>query len=222
MSIGVNLSEIKSELSSEVELVVVSKTYAPDAIMEAYAFGHRHFGENKIQELCAKQEVLPKDIKWHLIGHVQTNKVKYVAPFVHLIHAVDSLKLLNEVDKRAAQNERVISCLLQVHIADEEDKFGFNASELIDLFSNNAFSRYKNISIRGLMGMATFSDDSKKVKAEFEVLKRLYDQLAECGEGTTNIHFETLSMGMSGDYKLALESGSNMIRVGSAIFGKRG
>ena len=182
------------------------------AILEAYQAGQRIFGENKVQELAQKAEELPKDIAWHMIGHLQTNKVKFIAPFVSLIHGVDSLKLLKEINKRAKQNNRIIDCLLQVHIATESSKFGFGINEVKSAL--NQAEEFENIKIVGLMGMATFTDDTQQVSQEFKSLKTVFDSIK-------NDHITTLSMGMSGDYKLAIEQGSTMIRVGSAIFGHR-
>ena len=210
MSISSNLKEIKSSLSKKVTLVAVSKTKPNTAILDAYQAGQRIFGENKVQELVQKAEDLPKDIAWHMIGHMQTNKVKFIANFVSLIHGVDSLKLLKEINKRAGQNNRIIDCLLQVHIATESSKFGFGMEEVESAL--NQAEEFKNIKITGLMGMATFTDDTQQVVDEFKSLKTVFDSIK-------NEHITTLSMGMSGDYKLAIEQGSTMIRVGSAIFG---
>lgn len=221
MSIVENLMKVKSELPDHVELVAVSKTYPNEIVLEAYGGGQRHFGENKVQEICLKQEQLPKDIHWHLIGHLQTNKVKFIVPFVHLIHAVDSLKLLQEINKRAAQNRRVVSCLLQVHIAKEDTKFGFNREELMELVRSERIDSFVHVKIQGLMGMATFTSDLAQVRTEFDELKSIFDEIAEITKDTKNIRMDTLSMGMSGDYQIAIEAGSNMIRVGSAIFGTR-
>ena len=212
MTIASNLKAITSSLPKEVALVAVSKTKPNTAILEAYQTGQRVFGENKVQELVQKAEELPKDIAWHMIGHLQTNKVKFIAPFVSLIHGVDSLKLLKEINKRAEQNNRIIDCLLQVHIASESTKFGFGLSEVTSAL--NQAEEFKNIRITGLMGMATFTDDTQQVVNEFKSLKTVFDSIK-------NEHITTLSMGMSGDYKLAIEQGSTMIRVGSAIFGHR-
>ncbi len=200
-------------------LVAVSKTKPKEYIQEAYDHGHLDFGENKVQELVEKHETLPKDIKWHMIGHLQRNKVKYIAPFVHLIHGVDSEKLLSQINKEAVKNDRVINCLLQVHIAEEDTKFGFGTDELTEFLNSESFSQYSSINIIGLMGMATNTSDSDQVKKEFRMLKELYDSLPEYD--LPNLNPNTLSMGMSGDYKLALEEGSNMVRIGSAIFGAR-
>lgn len=221
MSIASNLEAINLEVKAlGVQLVAVSKTKPNEDIMEAYEAGQRVFGENLVQELVEKYESLPKDIEWHLIGHLQTNKVKYVAPFVTLIHAVDSFKLLKEIDKQAAKNKRVIDCLLQVHIAEEDTKFGFDHAELIEMLRDEEFLALKHVNIRGLMGIATNTENEKEVKEEFYELKSLYDGI-KASFFRKNESFDTLSMGMSSDYKLAIEKGSNMIRVGSTIFGKR-
>ncbi|MCS3557146.1 MULTISPECIES: YggS family pyridoxal phosphate-dependent enzyme [Sphingobacterium] len=221
MSIASNLEAINLEVKAlGVQLVAVSKTKPNEDIMEAYEAGQRVFGENLVQELVEKYESLPKDIEWHLIGHLQTNKVKYVAPFVTLIHAVDSFKLLKEIDKQAAKNKRVIDCLLQVHIAEEDTKFGFDHAELIEMLRDEEFLALKHVNIRGLMGIATNTENEKEIKEEFYELKSLYDGI-KASFYRKNESFDTLSMGMSSDYKLAIEKGSNMIRVGSTIFGKR-
>ena len=214
MNIKDNTLYLLNELPIEVELVAVSKTKSNTEILESYEAGQRIFGENKVQEMTRKYDVLPKDIQWHMIGHVQSNKVKYMAPFVALIHGVDSLKLLKEINKQALKNNRVINCLLQVHIAKESTKFGLSNMECIEALT--AAESLKNITIKGLMGMATFTDDHSQVEHEFEGLKQLYDQLAK-----KYSQFEILSMGMSGDYQIAIAKGSNMIRVGSKIFGER-
>ena len=214
--ISENLEHIKNNLSQGVTLVAVSKTKPNEDILEAYEAGQRVFGENKIQEMVGKHEVLPKDIDWHMIGHVQSNKVKYMASFVKLIHGVESLKLLKEINKRAKQNDRVIDCLLQVHIADEETKFGFNHSEVEEILSSEIYKAYENIRVVGLMGMATNTVDKDKISSEFKSLKIIFDKVKE-----SNPQFTTLSMGMSGDYDIAIENGSNMVRVGSSIFGLR-
>ena len=212
MDIKVNLNTILKSIPKEVTLVAVSKTRQNSAIIEAYQLGQRIFGENKVQELVQKYEELPKDIYWHMIGHLQTNKVKFIAPFVSLIHGVDSVKLLKEINKKAKQNNRVIDCLLQVHIATESTKFGFDISELSNAI--NSANEYQNIRIVGLMGMATFTDNKQQVIQEFSSLKIVFDTVK-------NEHITILSMGMSGDYQLAIEQGSNMVRVGSAIFEHR-
>ena len=212
MSIADQLVSIKSKLPETVTLVAVSKTKPNSDILAAYTAGQRVFGENKVQELVKKQEELPKDIQWHMIGHLQRNKVKFIAPFVALIHGVDNLKLLQEIDKRAGQNNRKIDCLLQVHIAKEDTKFGFEINKVKEVLLIT--SSFKNISIIGLMGMATFTEDNKQIKDEFKNLKDVFDSIKDD-------KITTLSMGMSGDYPLAIEQGSTMVRIGSAIFGHR-
>ncbi len=202
-------TELLTELGEKATLVAVSKTKPIEDIQALYDLGQRDFGENYVQELVDKEAVLPKDIRWHFIGHLQSNKVKYIAPFVHLIHGVDSFSLLKEINKQGAKNNRVIDCLLQVHIAKEETKFGFNEQELAEL---NNLSELKNVHIAGMMGMASFSEDKDLVKGEFAYLKSLFD---------TNGHYTILSMGMSGDYPIAIGEGSNMVRIGSLLFGER-
>lgn len=219
MSIQQNLLHIKSTLPEHVTLVAVSKTKPVPDLMEAYDAGQRIFGENKIQEMADKWEQMPKDIEWHMIGHVQTNKVKYMAPFVSLIHGVDSLKLLEEINKQALKNNRVIDCLLQIDIAEEESKFGLDEEELSTLLASPAFREMKNIRIVGLMGMATFTDNQNQIKKEFTHLKSIFDGLQSLQ--TVNCKLQTVSMGMSGDYQLAIACGSTMVRIGSSIFGGR-
>jgi len=222
MSISANLHKIEEKLSDFIyTLVGVSKTKPNSYLEEAYQAGLRHFGENKVQELVQKQEVLPQDIQWHMIGHLQSNKVKYIAPFIHLIHAVDSLKLLKEINKQAAKHERVIACLLQIHIAEEENKFGLGFEEAENVLLGGELSALKNIEIHGFMGMATNTQDQEQVRMEFRGLKLFFDDM-NILVSHPQVKLEHLSMGMSGDYELALEEGSNMIRVGSAIFGSRG
>lgn len=220
MSIANNLKEIKSSLPENVTLVAVSKTKPVADLMEAYNAGQRIFGENKIQEMTDKWEQMPKDIQWHMIGHVQTNKVKYMAPFVSLIHGVDSLKLLKEINKQAKKNDRVINCLLQIHIAEEQTKFGMDEQELTELLSSEVFNQMENIKVKGLMGMATFTEDTTQIKQEFTALKNIFDRLKE-KPTTKNFEADTLSMGMSGDYEIAIACGSSMVRIGSSIFGAR-
>ena len=219
MSIAQNLLQIKSHLPNHVTLVAVSKTKPVADLLEAYNAGQRIFGENKIQEMTEKWEQMPKDIQWHMIGHVQTNKVKFMAEYVGLIHGVDSLKLLQEINKQALKHHRIIDCLLQIYIADEETKFGLDETELVELLSSNEFKELQNIRIVGLMGMATFTDNQNQIKEEFEHLKEIFDNTNKLE--TLNLKLETLSMGMSGDYKLAMECGSTMVRIGSSIFGNR-
>lgn len=221
MNIGENLQIFQKKLEeSNCTLIAVSKTKPNQDILEAYQMGFRDFGENKIQELTRKSEELPKDIQWHMIGHLQRNKVKYIAPFVHLIHAVDSLKLLKEINKQAAKSDRTISCLLQIHIAQESSKFGMNKEELFELLQSDELKDLKNIKIKGLMGMATFTDDKEQVRGEFRSLRVLFEK-AKKEIVQPNLEMQELSMGMSGDYEIALEEGSTMVRVGSAIFGGR-
>ena len=212
MGIASNLNTVLSLLPKKVTLVAVSKTTPNSVILEAYHAGQKIFGENKVQELVQKAEELPKDIVWHMIGHLQTNKVKFIAPFVALIHGVDSIKLLKEINKRAEQNNRVIDCLLQVHIATESTKFGFDITEVKEAIT--IAKEFQNIKIVGLMGMATFTDNKRQVLEEFKSLNAVF-------ESVKNKDITTLSMGMSGDYQLAIEQGSTMVRVGSAIFGLR-
>ncbi|KIO51940.1 YggS family pyridoxal phosphate-dependent enzyme [Flavobacterium hibernum] len=219
MSIQSNLNTIKASLPEHVTLVAVSKTKPVSDLIQAYEAGQRIFGENKIQEMTEKWEQMPKDIQWHMIGHVQSNKVKFMAPFVSLIHGVDSLKLLQEINKQALKNNRVIDCLLQMHIAEEETKFGLDENELNALISSSDFKEMKNIRILGLMGMATFTEDQNQIKKEFTHLKTIFDSIQKLE--TENCNLNTISMGMSGDYKLAIECGSTMVRIGSSIFGGR-
>ena len=214
MNIADNTKKIRISIPESVELVAVSKTKSNEEIMQAYDVGQRVFGENKVQDMTAKNESLPKDIRWHMIGHVQTNKVKYMAPYVDLIHGVDSLKLLKEVNKQAAKNERTISCLLQIHIAEEATKFGLSPEECKEVVIQA--EALENITIKGLMGMATFTDNISQIEREFKSLKELFEDLK-----FDNKNFDILSMGMSGDYELAIKEGSTMIRVGSKIFGER-
>jgi len=216
--------EIIEELNGKATLVAVSKTKPVEDIQALYNLGQRDFGENYVQELVGKYEQLPKDIRWHYIGHLQSNKVKYIAPFVHLIHGVDSLSLLKEINKQAIKNNRIIDCLLQIYIAKEETKFGLDEKELHELVqlhdtSAGSVHELKNIRITGLMGMASFSTNMDLVRAEFNHLKNLFDQYAQ--PQTTNHKLQTLSMGMSSDYKIAIEEGSNMVRIGSLLFGER-
>ncbi|WP_130734539.1 YggS family pyridoxal phosphate-dependent enzyme [Flavobacterium sp. J27] len=219
MTIATNLNNIKKTIPQQVTLVAVSKTKPVSDLMEAYQAGQRIFGENKIQEMTEKYEQMPKDIEWHMIGHVQTNKVKYMAPFVSLIHGVDSLKLLQEINKQAAKNNRVIPCLLQMHIAEEETKFGLDEKELDEMLKQVQHDKYENIKIVGLMGMATFTENQKQIRKEFQHLKSLFDTYKNVA--TKNCNIKTLSMGMSGDYELAISCGSTMVRIGSSIFGNR-
>ena len=216
MSIQQNLIQIKSKLPAHVTLVAVSKTKPVADLLEAYTAGQRIFGENYVQELVEKQQALPNDFEWHFIGHLQSRKVKLIAPFVSLIHGVDSSKLLQEINKEAAKNNRVIDCLLQIHIAVEESKFGLDEVELTKILTSDDFKNLKNIRIVGLMGMASFTDNQNQIEKEFNYLKTLFDKLK-----ITNSELQTLSMGMSNDYQLAISCGSTMIRIGSSIFGTR-
>jgi hypothetical protein len=219
MSITKSLTNIKSTLPEHVTLVAVSKTKSKDDILEAYTTGQRIFGENKIQEMADKYEQLPKDIEWHMIGHVQRNKVKYMASFVSLIHGVDNFKLLKEINKQAEKHERTINCLFQLKIAEEDSKFGMTQSDITGILSSKEFSELKNIKIVGLMGMATFTDNQNQIKEEFTFLKSAFDTLSN--QKYFNFNPAIISMGMSGDYELAISCGSNMVRIGSHIFGER-
>jgi len=221
MSIANNLLKYKNELDGEgVQLIAVSKFQQPDAIMEAYNSGQRVFGENIVQELVDKQAQLPADIEWHLIGHLQSNKVKYIAPFISLIQSVDSLKLLVEINKQAKKHDRVIDCLLQIYIADEDTKFGLGFDEAIELLRSEEYAALKNIRITGLMGIASNNATEKQTNDEFTELKVLFDGI-KASFFRKDEAFKEISMGMSGDYKLAIEAGSTMVRIGSSIFGKR-
>lgn len=218
-SVAEKIQFFREKLPSQVELVAVSKTKPVEAIREAYAVGQRHFGENRIQEMVDKHEQLPADIKWHMVGHVQNNKIKYMAPFVHLVHGMDKPKRLKELNKEAAKNQRQIDCLLQIHIAQEESKFGFDYDEAKQLLAEQPEERYPHLRIRGLMGMATLTDDQEQVRREFAGLAAFFrEQQEAAGLQST---FDILSMGMSGDYQIAIEQGANMIRIGSTLFGPR-
>ena len=220
MGIVDNFKHINAGLKEGVKLVAVSKTKPNEDILEAYEAGCRIFGENKVQELTSKYEELPKDIEWHFIGHLQSNKVKYIAPFIGLIHGVDSLKLLKVLNKEGRKNDRVISCLLQFHIAEEQTKFGLDYQEAADILTNPAFADLQFVEIRGVMGMATYTDDLNQVRKEFQTLKGFFNRLKEAYFQNQS-SFTEISMGMSGDYQLAIEEGSTMVRVGSKIFGER-
>ena len=221
MAIAEHINYFNEKLATyKAKLIAVSKTKPTQALLQAYEAGQRDFGENKVQELATKAEMLPKDIRWHMIGHLQRNKVKYIAPFVHLIHAVDSLRLLQEINKQAAKNERVICCLLQVHIAREETKFGFAPPELLELLGDATLSALQNIRITGLMGMATHTDNKELVKKEFKLLKHLFEKI-KSDYSSKNVSMHELSMGMTNDYPIACAQGSTMVRIGSAIFGPR-
>lgn len=220
MGITENLANLKKIIPPTVTLVAVSKTKKPETIMQAYHAGQRIFGESKAQELLPKYESLPKDIQWHMIGHLQSNKVKYIAPFISLIHSVDSLKLLKEINKEGHKNKRVIPCLLQIHIAQESSKFGLSKEECIQLLESESFKNFKNINIRGVMGMATFTDDNDQVRREFRTLMSVFQDIKQ-RYFPGKEHFTEVSMGMSDDYNLGIEEGSTMVRIGSAIFGSR-
>jgi len=220
MGVAENIAAFKQSIPANVQLIAVSKTKPVYAILEAYISEHKIFGENKVQELVSKYEQLPKDIEWHLIGHLQTNKVKYIAPFVSMIHSVDSLKLLKEINKQAEKNNRVIDCLLQFHIAEEETKFGLDLNEANELLHSNEFKQMQNVSIAGVMGMATFTENLQQVRKEFRQLHAIFSTLKN-NYFQNNSSFKEISMGMSGDYKIAIEEGSTMIRVGSLLFGER-
>jgi len=221
MNVRNNIEAIQNQLlGKNCRLIAVSKTHAVERVQEAYDAGQRIFGENKVQELIAKQAVLPKDIEWHMIGHLQTNKAKQLVPIVSLIHAVDSYKLLEEINKQAKKINRIMPCLLQVHIANEETKFGFDGNELIDLIQSGKVDELDSIKIAGLMGMATFTEDKDQVRSEFKGLKKLFDQIATMNL-PSNMEMKELSMGMSQDYQIAIEEGSTLVRIGTAVFGNR-
>lgn len=220
MDIKENLKRLKESVPDHVELVAVSKTKPASMVRELFEAGHRDFGENKVQELVEKQEALSGEIRWHMIGHLQSNKVKYIAPFVYLVHGVDSLKLLKVLEKEGRKNDRQINCLLQVHIAKESSKFGLSGEELEEMLGSEVYQNMEFVNVRGLMGMATFTDNSEVVREEFQNLKRIFEQL-KSDHFQDHPDFSILSMGMSGDYEIAIEGGSNMIRVGSLIFGPR-
>jgi PLP dependent protein len=220
MSVAENINTIKKSLPDCVKLVAVSKTKPSELLMEAYRYGQRAFGENKVQEMVWKYEELPKDIEWHFIGHLQTNKVKYIAPFVHLIHGVDSFKLLKAIDSEAKKASRIIPCLLQFQIAEEETKFGLSMDEATEILNSDEFKLLKQVQISGVMGMATYTDDAAQIRKELANLKAYFDRLkADYFADSTD--FKEISMGMSGDYLIAIEEGSTMVRIGSTIFGER-
>ncbi len=220
MSVAENIKLIKLNLPERIKLVAVSKTKPEELLMEAYNIGQRAFGENKVQELSRKYEALPKDIEWHFIGHMQTNKVKFIAPFVHLIHGIDSFKLLKTINSEAKKVNRIIPCLLQFHIAEEESKFGFSLNEAEEILNSEVFKTLENIRISGVMGMATYTDNEVQIRKEFACLKTYFDKL-KTTFFADNPEFKELSMGMSGDYRIAIEEGSTMVRIGSTIFGER-
>ena len=218
MQIADTIRSLQAELGSKCRLIAVSKTQPDEKILEAYAAGQRLFGENKVQDLTAKADRLPKDIEWHMIGHLQRNKVRYIAPFVHLIHSVDSLRLLEEINKQGEKFNRIIPCLLQIHIAAEETKFGFDRQELMEALP--AIAKMKWVTIRGLMGMATLTEDINRIRTEFRQLKQLFDEL-KTSATSPNLEMQELSMGMSSDYRIAVEEGSTLVRIGTTIFGAR-
>ena len=220
MSIAENIDALRRQLPEKVTLVAVSKTHPVERLMEAYAAGLRHFGENRVQELLPKQGAMPSDVRWHMIGHLQSNKVRSIVPFVHLIHSIESPALLVTVNKEAERIGRVIDVLLQFHIATEETKFGLDLEEALALLGSGVFRSMRNVRIRGVMGMASFSEDQEQVRAEFRSLRSIYNELRD-GFFSGDAAFDTLSMGMSGDWRIAVEEGSTLIRVGSAIFGSR-
>jgi hypothetical protein len=220
MDIGENISEIKSSLPERVRLVAVTKTKPPEIIEKAYRAGHKIFGENKVQELLQKYEKLPKDIEWHFIGHLQSNKTKYIAPFVSMIHGIDSFKILKSVNKEAAKHGRVIPCLLQFHIARESTKFGLSEEEAFEILGSGTFAVMKNVRIAGVMGMATFTDDTSLVRSEFRSLRTIFEKLKD-RYFSEDPSFREISMGMSDDYDLAVEEGCTIVRIGSKIFGLR-
>ncbi len=220
MSITQKLTEIKNNIPDNIKLIAVSKTKPNEDILEAYNSGHRIFGENKVQELTRKYDELPKDIEWHMIGHMQSNKVKYIAPFVHLLHGIDSFKLLKVVNKEGQKNNRTINCLLQVYIAKEDTKFGLSYNEVVNILESDEYKSLTNINIVGLMGMASYTEDLNQIKREFSFLKSSFDKL-KLDYFADNSNFKEISMGMSGDYIHAIDTGSTMVRIGSSIFGAR-
>ncbi|MFH2094796.1 MAG: YggS family pyridoxal phosphate-dependent enzyme [Bacteroidota bacterium] len=220
MDIAKNLRKLSLEIPQHVKIVAVSKTMPVEAVLEAYKCGQRVFGENKAQELFIKHSQLPEDIEWHMVGHLQTNKIKYIAPFVSLIHSVDSFRLLQHIDKEASKNKRLLDCLLQIHIADEETKFGFSLDEAVLMLESSGFGLLKNIRVTGVMGMATFTDNERQIRREFKYLKNCFDQLKKNYFYNIN-EFREISMGMTGDYHIAIDEGSTMLRIGTLIFGER-
>ncbi len=215
-----NLNALRIHIPERVKIIAVSKTHTAEEIMQAYRAGQRQFGENRVQEICAKQPLLPSDIEWHFVGHLQTNKVKYIAPFISIIHSVDSSRLLKEINREAAKNTRIIKCLLQFHIAAEETKYGFDLDEALACISSDECTRMNNVEIIGVMGMATFTDDMDQVRREFRNLRHYFDRLkADRFSGMDS--FNEISMGMSGDYPVAIAEGSTMVRIGTAVFGER-
>ena len=220
MSIADNLANVKDQLPEGVKLVAISKTKPNESILEAYETGHRVFGENRVQELTQKYEALPKDIQWHMVGHMQSNKVKYIAPFVHLIHGVDKAKLLKVIDKEGKKNNRVLDILLQFHIAEEETKFGFDYQEAEEMLQSEQFKSYEHVRVCGVMGMATFTEDKTQIRKEFKQLAQYFQNLKK-NYFSEDEHFKEISMGMTNDYDIAIEEGASLVRIGSLIFGKR-
>lgn len=220
MSIAENIEKVKANLPENVSLVAVSKTKPAELLLEAYNYGQRTFGENKVQEMVRKYDELPKDIEWHFIGHLQTNKIKYIAPFIHLIHGVDSFKLLKSIDAEAKKAGRIIPCLLQFHIAEEETKYGLSIQEATEMLNSSEYKVLENVKISGVMGMATYTDDENQIRKEFANLKKYFEKL-KSEFFTANFDFKEISMGMSGDYLIAIAKGSTMVRIGSTIFGER-
>lgn len=220
MGIAQNIERIRNEIGEDVKLIAISKLHPEEAIREVYRTGHKIFGENKAQELVAKQAQLPDDIEWHMVGHLQTNKVKYLAPFVHLIHSVDRLKLLRHINKEAHKNQRVIDCLLQFHIAEESTKYGMDLQEAAEMLLTKEYSEMQHVRICGVMGMATFTDDQEQVRRELRQLRSIFNKL-KSRFFEQSPHFKEISMGMTGDYDIAVEEGSTMVRIGTAIFGER-
>lgn len=222
MSIAENIESIRNQIKPyHCQLIAVSKTKPVPMLMEAYQAGVRDFGENKVQEMADKQVQMPEDIRWHMVGHLQRNKVKYITPFVHLIHAVDSLKLFREIEKQAGKIDRQVQCLLQMHIAEEESKFGLSEKELFDILHSQELRQSRYIQVMGLMGMATFTSDRAQIRKEFKSLKRIFDKVKAVPDLPEQVQMQELSMGMSGDYDIALEEGSTMVRIGTTIFGSR-
>jgi PLP dependent protein len=221
MDIAENYKRITAGLSPEVKLIAVTKSRSVAEVLQLYDAGHRIMGENKVQELVDKKEKLPGDIRWHMIGHLQTNKVKYIAPFISFIHSVDSVKLLKTISREAAKNNRIINCLLQVHIAREESKYGFSKSAILEFLNGYSAEEYPGVCLRGLMGMATFTDNTALVRSEFKSLAELFERVRQESAVQSFSKFDELSMGMSDDYRIAVEEGSTMVRIGSLIFGER-
>ncbi|WPP53134.1 YggS family pyridoxal phosphate-dependent enzyme [Catalinimonas niigatensis] len=222
MSVAKNLEKLQRSIASyPCLLVAVSKTKPVEVLMEAYEAGVRDFGENKVQEMVDKHEQMPKDCKWHMIGHLQRNKVKYIIPFVHLIHAVDSARLLKEIEKQAEKEDRIVDCLLQIHIAEEQSKFGLSEEELFEILYSEMLAKAKYVQIKGLMGMATFTEDKQQVRREFKHLRQIFDKAKVDAHLPKNVNMQKLSIGMSGDYQIALEEGSTILRIGTTIFGSR-